>query len=97
MHQYKGGIAFVSFYYKCKKETIADSENFFVFINELNTNFTVSKAIVDLSENEWSLVFAAWYPGSYEKKRFSIFIDSWNHDTSILFRRDSEKIKRYLK
>ena len=94
--KYKGGIVITSFLYPCKELVKNDPKEFFEFINRLNRKFTVSRAIIE-KDNEYYLVFAAWYPGSYDKNRFVIFIDSWNYDTSNLFLKDTKKLEKYLK
>ena len=95
VRQYKGGFVFTSGRYSCKPEASSAPMEFLEMINDLNSNFTVAKAISESYEKH-CLVIIAWYPGSWDKKRFATFIDFWNDDTSVKFFKDRENLLRFV-
>ena len=46
--------------------------------------------------DEGNLFAMAWMPGRYEKSRFALFMEAWDHDASLL-RQTYEQLKPFLK
>lgn len=96
VRQYKGGFAFTSGRYSCEPEASKAPVEFLELVNDLNTIFTVAKAITD-GYDKYCLVMAAWYPGAYDRNRFARFLESWNDDTKVKFYKDRETLLRFVK
>lgn len=54
------------------------------------------KALQIYWSEDGNLFAMAWMPGTYEKSRFSVFIDAWEKDTALL-RQSYEELKPFLK
>lgn len=46
--------------------------------------------------DEGSLFAMGWIPGKYEKTRFALFMEAWDHDTALL-RQTYDQLKPFLK
>ena len=46
--------------------------------------------------DDGSLFAMSWMPGRYEKTRFALFIEAWDHDTALL-RQAYKQLKPFLK
>ncbi len=46
--------------------------------------------------DEGSLFAMGWMPGMYEKARFAVFMEAWDHDTALL-RQTYDQLKPFLK
>ncbi len=46
--------------------------------------------------DEGSLFAMGWMPGRYEKTRFALFMEAWDHDTALL-RQAYDQLKPFLK
>jgi hypothetical protein len=44
---------------------------------------------------EGSLFAMGWMPGLYEKARFALFMEAWDHDTALL-RQTYDQLKPFL-
>lgn len=62
-------------------------------VNSLNINSTVAKFYVD---QELDLIIEGWYPLPYNKKSFSNFVATWEHDFSKILQQSSALLKDFL-
>lgn len=88
--QHRGGILFLSFlgaseYGKGNPSEVA------AFANMLNVNATVARCYVD---KDGDLALEAWFPGTYDKTRFSLFIEEWHRDTILQLREHPEQVDK---
>ncbi len=67
------------------------------------TRYRVSNRLIKHMKNlqvYWSedgnLFAMSWMPGTYEKSRFSVFIEAWEKDTALL-RQSYDELKPFLK
>lgn len=72
---------------------LEDKPGFLEFVNYLNRNAIVCRAYLD---RDLALVFEAWHPADYERKRFGLFMDIWHRDTIGQLREASEISRIYL-
>lgn len=63
------------------------------FVNYLNRNAILARAFLD---RDLALVFEAWHPPDYERKRFGTFMDIWHRDTIGQLREINEISRIYL-
>lgn len=75
------------------KPTHSDLGSRFKITNALGKQLSVMQ--VYWSE-EGNLFAMAWMPGRYEKERFALFIEAWDHDAAIL-RQSYDLLKPFLK
>lgn len=60
------------------------------FANTLNENATVARMYVD---KDGDLALEAWFPGQYEKARFSLFLEEWHKDTIVTLRQQADQVR----
>ena len=72
---------------------LEDKAGFLEFVNYLNRNAIVCRAYLD---RDSALVFEAWHPADYDRKRFGVFMDIWHRDTIGQLREASEISRIYL-
>jgi hypothetical protein len=75
-----GGIL-LSAWYQSNDFARNNSGDFLLYINQLNRKAIVSRVFMG---DEGSLNFDAWYPDSYDKEQFGLFMDLWDYDTAEL-------------
>ncbi len=90
LKEHRGGILLLSYlgastYGKEHPEEVAE------LANALNVNATVARCYRD---KDGDLALEAWYPGTYEKTRFSRFIEEWHKDTINQLREHTEEIDK---
>ena len=61
--------------------------------NDLMKRFSVIQLFWS---NDGSLFAMGWMPGRYEKERFALFMEAWDHDSSLL-RQAYNQLKPFLK
>jgi hypothetical protein len=54
-------------------------------------NATVSRTYVD---KDGDLALEAWFPGTYDKARFSLFLEEWHRDTIMQLRERSAEVDK---
>ena len=62
-------------------------------INALGKQLTVMQVYWS---DDGNLFAMAWMPGRYEKERFALFMEAWDHDASLL-RQTYDQLKPFLK
>ena len=62
--------------------------------NALMKRFSVTQLF--WSDDDGSLFAMSWMPGMYEKTRFALFMEAWDHDTALL-RQSYDQLKPFLK
>jgi len=77
---YQKGILLIG-YFGRNKEHKDDEAGFHKMINDLNKGATAARYYED---KDGDLAIEAWYPGSYEKVRFGIFLDSFHRTKTQL-------------
>ena len=88
---YQGGIRMQTGF--PGKDPIMDTGSRFEVLNVLNKKMRVGRFY--WSENG-HLFGTAWMPGLYDKSRFAVFMEAWDHDTKAL-RQAYDQLKPYLK
>ncbi len=89
---YKDGVL-VSSYWGMSDAALADPEGFQKMLNTLNGE----SAIIKYYSDEDSLYLEAWFPGPYDKSRFSLFINLWEADWDAAVGSYRDLLKKYLK
>ena len=71
--------------------------------SDIGSRFKITNALgkqLSVMQTYWSeegnLFAMAWMPGRYEKERFALFIEAWDHDAALL-RQSYEQLKPFLK
>jgi hypothetical protein len=71
---YNGGVLVVTFFGTTDKAK-SDRVGFYDFLNALNSDAVAARYYVD---NEDDVIVEAWYPGTYDRSRFGLFLDKFN-------------------
>jgi hypothetical protein len=71
-----------------------DRTGYLEFVNSLNEEAIVARVYADRANS--GLLFQAWFPGTYEESRFSLFLEAWNHDTIQLLVERESVARKYL-
>ena len=74
---YKGGVLLQT-YFETSDWDIKDKD-LVEMVNRLNAAATVARFYIDGDEDT---MVEAWFPGDYDRKRFSTFLEAWHGDTS---------------
>jgi len=88
--EHRGGVLFLSFL-GASAYGKENPNELTALANELNVNATVSRSYVD---KDGDLALEAWFPGTYEKARFSLFLEEWNKDTILQLRQHTEEVDK---
>ncbi len=91
--EYDNGVLIKSWFPK-KTKAIEEYPLYLKMINSLNNSLTASRCYID-SDND--LIIEAWYPGIYEKKAFTIFIDAWEKDFNSIAKKYNNELGQYVK
>jgi len=75
------------------KPAYSDVGNRYQVINALAKQLTVMQVYWS---DDGNLFAMAWMPGRYEKERFALFMEAWDHDASLL-RQTYDELKPFLK
>ena len=89
---YEGGIL-VRGFYGGSDYSKAHKGEFLEVVNELNVSATVMRAFVD---SDGDLGLEAWFPASYDKVRFAIFVEAWQSDTGDLLLSRYDDLAEFL-
>ncbi|MBN1423440.1 hypothetical protein JXA88_02685 [Candidatus Fermentibacteria bacterium] len=74
---HRGGMLLLSFL-GSKTPAEENRAQLLEFANDLNVNASVSRSYID---KDGDLALEAWFPGTYDKTRFSLFLEEWHRDT----------------
>ena len=75
------------------KSPHADVGSRYLVTNALMKRFSVMQLFWS---DEGSLFAMGWMPGRYEKTRFALFLEAWDHDAALL-RQGYDQLKPFLK
>lgn len=75
------------------KPAYSDVGNRYQVVNALGKQLTVMQVYWS---DDGNLFAMAWMPGRYEKERFALFMEAWDHDASLL-RQTYDQLKPFLK
>ncbi len=92
IRQYRGGMLVTAFFGGSKYGK-NNKDSWLILLNKLNKNATAAKYYID---DDGDMTIEAYYPGEYNKKSFSAFLDAFNLE-SIQLVQVADKIKKYLK
>ena len=92
LRKFKGGILVTSFYGATKYAASHRCE-FLELVNTLNSGATAGRFYLD---KEGDLVIEGFYPGTYDRKSFGAFIDSYNEERRNLAK-NIKSLELYLK
>jgi hypothetical protein len=94
LRAFKGGILFTSIN-SCEDRARSDKIGYLSFINSLNNQASVARFYADKDSDFY---IEAWYPDSYDRNKFGIFLDAWETDTvTLLLAANREEAFKYLK
>jgi len=93
IRKYKGGMLFTT-YLGASSNAKRNRPAFLELVNSLNNDATVSRAYLD---KDGDLTMEAWYPGSYQKTAFSLFMDEWSKDTAEQLQKKADEAIKFLK
>ena len=85
VRSYNGGVLINSVFSGTDKAK-SDRIGLLNFLNDMNSGSVAARYYVD-KDND--VIIEGWYPGSYDKPRFSLFIDKYNligqqmHDSNV--------------
>lgn len=71
---FKGGVLLQTYVETSQRK----KDDVLEVINKLNTNSIAARYYAD---DEGDTMVEAWYPGGYERQRFSAFLEAWHTDT----------------
>jgi hypothetical protein len=91
--RFRGGLIF-SATYGCKDEAKTKKNEMLQFANAMNELACVIHCYAD-KDNDFMI--EAWYPGTYVKQDFAIFLDNLNDDISKMFAALNEAAVELLK
>jgi hypothetical protein len=86
---YRGGMLVTS-YFRGTEYGQSNKSSWLTLINELNQNAAAARYYVD---NDGDMAIEAYYPGDYNKKSFSAFLDAFNLDRDQLSEVSDEMVK----
>jgi len=92
LKKFKGGIL-VTTYYRATKYAASHRCEFLKIINKLNREAIAGRYYLD---KEGDLVIEGYYPGTYQRTSFGIFIDSFNEEQRNLAK-NLKTLKLFLK
>ena len=75
------------------KSPHSDVGSRYLVTNALMKRFSVTQLFWS---DDGSLFAMGWMPGMYEKTRFALFMEAWDHDTGLL-RQSYDQLKPFLK
>jgi hypothetical protein len=87
---YSGGILVVTFFGTTSKAK-SDRVGFFEFLNAMNEDAVTARYYED---DDGDVIVEGWYPGEYDRARFSVFLDKFNEISEQLG--DSDMASEYL-
>jgi hypothetical protein len=90
IRSFNGGVLIVTIFgttARAKK----DRPGFLTFLNAMNTDAVVGRYYVD---DEDDVIIEGWYPGTYDRTRFGLFLDNFNLVSDQLT--DSDEAQDYL-
>ncbi len=89
---FNGGLLFTAVF-TSNDYAKQDMEGFLKFINGINQNACVARVYAD---KDVDLLFEGWYPDTYNKAQFGLFMELWDRDTRGLLRDVSSEAERFL-
>lgn len=92
LKKFRSGVLVTSFYSGTPYGK-SHKEQFLNVVNSLNSDSVAARYYVDA---DGDMVLEAYYPGSYNKKAFSAFIDNYNQSSKQLSNKFNE-LKEFLK
>ncbi len=87
---FNGGVLVVTFFGTTAKAK-SDAEGFHAFLNAMNADAVAARYYAD---EEGDVVVEGWYPGSYDRARFGLFLDKFNLISDQLAQ--SDQAAKYL-
>ena len=89
---FNGGLLFTAVF-TSNDYAKQDMEGFLKFINGLNQTACVARIYAD---KDVDLLFEGWYPDTYDKAQFGLFMELWDRDTRGQLREVSSEAERFL-
>ncbi len=74
LKKYRGGMLFTS-YFTSNAAGKSHRQELISVVNDLNRNAAAARYYID---KDGDLAIEGYYPGSYERQRFGIFLDAYN-------------------
>ncbi len=91
LKKYQKGVLVIG-YFGRKQTTKDDVAGFHAMINALNKGASAARYYED---KDGDLAIEAWYPGTYERVRFGVFMDGFNQTKSQL--QKESRLETYVK
>jgi hypothetical protein len=95
MQAYMGGVLIMA-YFGCNPEANDDLPGKLELCNNLNSKASVARATVP-PERGGDIAVEAWFPYTYSKSDFGVFIDNFENDITAGFKADAKLGARILK